>query len=161
MENILKAISEAPKAIADMETDNLEIKRQCSKLKEQMDGIKKSTWAAVANEKEDGKKVYSNAEMRDIEVEKRLSENNQYQECIISLDVFESQKARNEIKLQQLVNQFSVDRYKLRLYTAEQTERAARTFNEGLSTLYNLGNLITAFKAIPGGLMSQEESCPF
>ncbi|KUG02599.1 hypothetical protein ASZ90_019967 [hydrocarbon metagenome] len=160
MENILKAISEVPGTIASLESDNLEIKRQCSKLKEQMDGIRKSTWAEVANEKEDGKKVYPNAEMRDIEVERRLAESNDYQENVISLEVFEAQKARNEIKLQQLINQFSVDRYKLRLYTAEKTERAATTFNEGLNTLYHLGKIITTFKAIPE-FMPREENCPF
>ncbi len=160
MENILKAISEVPGTIASLESDNLEIKRQCSKLKEQMDGIRKSTWAEVANEKEDGKKVYPNAEMRDIEVEHRLAESNDYQENVISLEVFETQKARNEIKLQQLINQFSVDRYKLRLYTAEKTERAATTFSEGLNTLYHLGKIITTFKAIPE-FMPREENCPF
>lgn len=157
MHELLKAISDAPQAIAGLENENLDIKRQAAKIKDQMDSIRKSTWAAVANEKEDGKKVYPNAEMRDIEVENRLAENNLYQETVISLEVFETQKARNEIKLQQLVNQFSVDRYKIRLYTAEQTERAARTFNEGLSTLYNLGSLYTSFKA---GI-TQEENCPF
>lgn len=158
MNEVLKAISAAPKIIAELENKNLTIKQQLSEIKEAMDGIRKSTWAEVAAEKdENGKKVFPNAELRDIEVERRLSENERYHKCDINLKVFEDTKVRNEIELQQITNQFSVDRYKIRLYTAEKIERAAGSFCQGVSALHHLGAIIAAFK--PNN--SMQEDCPF
>lgn len=161
MDELLKAITAAPKAIAEHEAKSLVLKGQIGEVKEAIEGIKKSTWAEVASEKdESGKKAYPNSELRDIEVEKRLQQNKQYQKLVSSLKVLEESKAKTEIEIQQLTNQFSADRYRLRLYTAEKMERAASSFNQGIETLYHLAKLFSAAQAMPKPGFVPED-CPF
>lgn len=161
MNEVLKAISAAPQIIAELETNNLVIKQQISETKDTMDGIKKSTWAEVASEKdENGKKAFPNADLRDAEVERRLSESDQYQKCVLSLKAFEGARAKNEIELQQVNNQFSVDRYRIRLYTAEKIQSAALAFNQGINTLHSLGSLLTSIKT-PQEAAPMQDECPF
>ena len=82
MDDLLKAISAAPKAIAELETKPC-YQANRAKYGEAIEGIKKSTWAGVASQKdESGKKAYPNSELRNIEVEKRLQQNERYQKWI-------------------------------------------------------------------------------
>ena len=161
MDDLLKAISAAPKAIAELETKSLVIKQQIGEVREAIEGIKKSTWAEVASQKdESGKKAYPNSELRIIEVEKRLQQNERYQKWISSLKVLEESKAKTDIEIQQFTNQFSADRYRLRLYTAEKMERAASSFSQGIETLYHLAKLLSAAQAMPKPSFVPED-CPF
>lgn len=152
MENILKSISEAPEAIAKLEKANLEIKIRINQVKERLDKIKNQTLAEVSSEKEGGKKVYSNAEMRELETNNRLLNNAEYIELSNSLEKLEQEKSLNEIEIQRLNNQLSVDRYKVRLYTAEKMEQASTNFTAGLGIVNQLLNLFKPAK---------EDVCPF
>ena len=87
--------------------------------------------------------MFSNAEAREIELAKRLQEDGKYQSLLNQLSDIENERAENEIALDKIKAEFSVERYKLRLRTAEQIEQASKHFVEGLKIVAGLGNLIS------------------
>ena len=132
-----------PAAIADLETKGLALKNRAQSLKDKLDAIKNQFISEIASAvKEDGKKIFSNAEAREIELANRLKEDEEYQSFLKQLSDIENEKAENEIALEKLKAEFSVERYKLRLKTAEQVERASKHFVEGLQIVAGLGNFI-------------------
>lgn len=154
-------IEEYPQAIAEIEKKGLELKFQAQRAKDSMDRIKRAIISEVAGEKDEaGKKKFSNAEAREIEVESRLAEEPAYQDLVQLLSKVEEDRATNEINLQQLKDEFSVTRYKLRLLTAEKTEQASIHFCEGLKILSGLGDIIKSLTKI-NQQEQPEETCPF
>lgn len=132
-----------PLAIADLQSKGLELKINAQSLKEKLDTIKNQFMSEIASAvDENGKKMFSNAEAREVELAKRLKEDEEYQSFLKQLSDIENEKAENEIALEKLKAEFSVERYKLRLKTAEQVERASKHFVEGLQIVAGLGNFI-------------------
>lgn len=132
-----------PGAIAELETRGLALKNGAQSLKDKLDTIRNQFISEIASAvKEDGKKMFSNAEAREIELANRLKEDEEYQSFLKQLSDIETEKAENEIALEKIKAEFSVERYKLRLKTAEQVERASKHFVEGLQIVAGLGNFI-------------------
>lgn len=133
-----------PSAIADLETKGLALKNRAQSLKDKLDTIKNQFMSEIASAvDENGKKMFSNAEAREIELAKRLQEDGKYQSLLNQLSDIENERAENEIALDKIKAEFSVERYKLRLRTAEQIEQASKHFVEGLKIVAGLGNLIS------------------
>ena len=131
-----------PAAIADLETKGLALKNRAQSLKDKLDAIRNQFISEIASAvKEDGKKMFSNAEAREIELANRLKEDEEYLSFLKQLSDIETEKAENEIALERVKGEFSVERYKLRLRTAEQVEQASKHFAEGLQIVAGLGNL--------------------
>jgi hypothetical protein len=131
-----------PGAIAELETRGLALKNRAQSLKDKLDAIKNQFISEIASAvKEDGKKMFSNAEAREIELANRLKEDEEYLSFLKQLSDIETEKAENEIALERVKGEFSVERYKLRLRTAEQVEQASKHFAEGLQIVAGLGNL--------------------
>ena len=131
-----------PAAIADLETKGLALKNRVQSLKDKLDTIRNQFISEIASAvDENGKKMFSNAEAREVELARRLKEDEEYQSFLKQLSDIENEKAENEIALEKLKAEFSVERYKLRLKTAEQVERASKHFAEGLQIVAGLGNL--------------------
>lgn len=132
-----------PGAIAELETRGLALKNGAQSLKDKLDTIRNQFISEIASAvKEDGKKMFSNAEAREIELANRLKEDEEYQSFLKQLSDIENEKAENEIALERVKGEFSVERYKLRLRTAEQVEQASKHFAEGLQIVAGLGNLL-------------------
>ena len=131
-----------PAAIADLETKGLALKNRAQSLKDKLDAIRNQFISEIASAvKEDGKKMFSNAEAREIELANRLKEDEEYLSFLKQLSDIETEKAENEIALERVKGEFSVERYKLRLRTTEQVEQASKHFAEGLQIVAGLGNL--------------------
>lgn len=131
-----------PAAIAELEIKGLALKNRAQSLKDKLDAIKNQFISEIASAvKEDGKKMYSNAEAREIELANRLKEDEEYLSFLKQLSETENERAENEIALERVKGEFSVERYKLRLKTAEQVEQASMHFAEGLQIVAGLGSL--------------------
>lgn len=139
-----------PQAIAELELKGLALKNEAQSFKDTLDGIKKHFVSEIADEvKEDGKKMFSNAEARDIELSNRLKEDPEYQTVQRQLSEIETERAKNDIALEKVKGEFSVARYILRQTTAKQMEQASIHFAEGLQILLGLGTLLKGFSQNP------------
>jgi len=133
-----------PLAIADLQSKGLELKINAQSLKEKLDAIKNQFMSEIASAvDENGKKMFSNAEAREVELAKRLKEDEEYQSFLRQLSDIENKRAENEIILEKTKAEFVVERYKIRLKTAEQVEQASKHFAEGLKIVAGLRDLIS------------------
>ncbi|WP_054692462.1 hypothetical protein [Syntrophomonas palmitatica] len=154
----LEKLSGYPSAIAGLEKNGLALKNKAQSIKTRLENIKAQFQADIALAKtEDGKKAFSNAEARDIELSKRLSGSEEFQNLSGQLDAVEKERAENEINIEQLKGEFSVERYKLRLQTADKMEQASLHFTEGLQILSGLGNLFKLLTQNPPQTTSEDE----
>ncbi|MDD3040443.1 hypothetical protein [Bacteroides sp.] len=139
----MNQITNTPELIKQSELRILDFKNTISRIKEQMDSIRRTVACEVAAETVDGsKKAFSNAEARETETDKRLQHNEKYQALKSELSVKETQKAQEEIGLQNIKDTFSANRYKVRLCTADKMEKASNNFLGGMQILAGLDKLV-------------------
>jgi hypothetical protein len=134
----MKFLEKHPQTIANLERNCLGLRQQISTLKDSLDAIRKGTLLEVHNAKDGDKKEFPNAEVRELETERRLALNGNYQETQKRLKELEKEKGETEILIQQARDEFSVARYRLRCETAEKVEEAARQFTVGLQVATGL-----------------------
>ncbi len=167
MQNIIDEMARAPEQIKKTELNILELKNEAMSIKEQLDGIRRAIACEVAASlTDDGKKAFSNAEAREAETEKRLQQDETYQKLKNSLQALETKKAEEEIGLQCLRDVFSVNRYKVRLYTADKVEKAASAFYGGMTIVDKLENILSftnkaANQSYRDETITIPEDCPF
>jgi hypothetical protein len=147
MQNVIKEMTMMPELIQQSGLRILELQNSISKVKKQMSTICKATACEVAAEMVDGKKAFGNAEAREAETDKRLQKNEVFQKLEDSLCDWDNKKAQEENGLQNARDIFSIIRYKVRLYTADKMENAARDFLGGMQILSGLGDFSTLEKA--------------
>ena len=147
MQNVIKEMTMMPELIQQSDLMILELKNSLTRVKEQMNTICKAIACEVAAETEGGKKAFSNAEAREAETDKRLQKNEAFQKLKESFYDWDNKKAQEEIGLQNAKDIFSVNRYKVRLYTADKLEKSARDFLGGIQILSSLGDFATLEKA--------------
>lgn len=135
-----------PAIIADLEKAGLVLKEQHQTVKAEMDAIKQAFISAINSEKTDGKKSFPNAEAREIELNNRLADSPEYQTALSTSRELEVKRAENEIETSKLKSEFSVERYKTRQRTAEQSEQAALHFAKGVEIV---ANIISTFAPKP------------
>lgn len=144
MQLMINQISEAPQRIQQAELKILEQASAIAEMKKTMNRISKATICAVASEVDgSGKKVYTNAESRDHETENRLLLNEEYQQLKKAMSEAEYKKSQEEIGLQCIKDEFSSNRYKVRLQCASKIEKASENFLGGMQILAGLDKMLT------------------
>jgi len=165
MQLIINQISEAPQRIQQAELKILEQANIIADMKKNMSSISKATLCAVASEVDgSGKKVYTNAESREHETEKRLLLNEEYQQLKKAMSEAEYKKSQEEIGLQCIKDEFSSNRYKIRLQCASKIEKASENFLGGMQILAGLDKLLTQLSnPAPSAQVTQEmpPDCPW
>ena len=132
-----------PQLIADLERKGLQYKNNAQTLKEKLDAIKNQFVTEIANAKDDkDKKLFTNAESREVELISRLRGDEEYQVILKQISELGKLRADNEIELEKVKGEFSVARYILRQQTAAQVEKASQHFVKGLKIVEGLGDLL-------------------
>lgn len=145
--DIIDKLNTLPSQIKEVSLKLLEITEKIPVLKKEINVLRKETALAVANDTSAGRKNFPNAETREIETQRRLDENEQYQTLANNLEALEHDKAILEIELKNLNDEFSSNRYKAKMFVSDKTdaasyrfERAANSFHDGLKMLNNFLN---------------------
>lgn len=165
MQLVINQVTEAPQKIQEAELKVLEQTGVIAEAKKIMNSISKTTYCDVASEvDENGKKIYTNAEAREHETEKRLELNEEYQQQEKTLSEAEYKKSQEEIGLQCIKDEYSSNRYKIRLQCASKVEKASENFLGGMQILAGLDKLISQLSnPSPGTQVAQEmpPDCPW
>lgn len=146
----MNELNSYPQKIAELERKGLALKNGSQSLKDKLEAIKNQFITEIAAAKDDkDKKLYSNAEAREIELANRLRVDEEYQVILKQLSELDTERADNDIELEKVKGEFSVARYILRQKTAAQVEQASQHFVEGLQILAGLGTIFKQYVQNP------------
>ena len=108
-------------AIKSKQLQILEIKNQQLEAEMLLD-FEKSKLSREISEAldEKGKKKFNNAEVREVELNLRISGNEGIKSMVVDLKKVETDVQKEEIELHYLENKFKMMRYLVRLFSAEQ-----------------------------------------
>lgn len=147
---LIEQVDKAPSEIASLERDLANVKAQLRQATEKLADTKTRYIGIVTVDKA----KFPNKEARDVGVELLLQQDTDA--CTLRKDIarFEAERDLLEIRIKEAKDRFSVARYKLRLYTAETSEKAASTLREAFE-------LMTGLASLAKGILLKDEEVPF
>ena len=103
---VLDLFGKIPGEIKAISLKNLELVKAIAGLKRSCDITKSSMIAEISNEMVDGKKKFSNSELRETEFNTRIANNKEYNDALNVLKTYEDSMTLNNIEVTYLDRMF-------------------------------------------------------